>query len=79
MTEKRRNPALGVQHRTTINLGQREKDDLDFLVDALGESQTEVVKQAIRWYRKLREIEINGGDISVREAGDNAPMRLWFV
>lgn len=79
MTEKKQDQTSNGQHRITVNMTMRGKDDLDFLVTELGDNQTDIIRQAVKWYRKLREIELAGGEISVRLPGENAPIRVWFM
>jgi hypothetical protein len=69
----------GGLRRITVNLTQRAWTALDQAVKLTGDSKTDTLNRAIQLYAYIVNVTENGGDLYVRDKGQEELERLLLV
>ncbi|GAA5151937.1 MULTISPECIES: hypothetical protein [Amycolatopsis] len=65
--------------RVTVNLNKTAAADLERTSLTTAETKTEVINKALQLYAFLRKLQLDGGDIFIREADSKERERLRLL
>jgi hypothetical protein len=65
--------------RTTLNLSPGTQTALETAASVSGDSKTNVINKAIRFYARALNADANGGEVLVRQRADADLHRIEFI